>query len=66
MASKSAFRRPQLKLEEFFDGSVKGFGFMHTRFGKLAQQFDISAEERSASAKKAAATRKRNAEHRVS
>jgi hypothetical protein len=44
MASKSAFHRPQLKLEEFFDGSVKGFGFMHTRFGKLAQQFDISAE----------------------
>lgn len=44
MASKSAFHRPRLKLEEFFDGSVNGFGFMHTRFGKLAQQFDISAE----------------------
>jgi len=46
MASNRTFRRPQLKLEEFFDGSVKGFGFMHTRFGKLAQQFDISADGR--------------------
>ena len=44
MASNRTFRRPQLKLEDFFDGSVKGFGFMHTRFGKLAQQFDISAD----------------------
>ncbi len=44
MASNLTFRRPQLKLEEFFDGPVKGFGFMHTRFGKLAQQFDISPD----------------------
>jgi hypothetical protein len=43
MASNRTFRRPQLKLEEFFDGPVKGFGFMHTRFGKLAQEFQISA-----------------------
>lgn len=46
MASNRTFHRPQLKLEEFFEGSVKGFGFMHTRFGKRAQQFDISAEGR--------------------
>lgn len=44
MASKAALHRPQLKLEGFFDGSVKGFGFMHTRFGKVSQQFHISAD----------------------
>jgi len=44
MATNRTFHRPQLKLEDFFDGSVKGFGFTHTRFGNLAQQFDISAD----------------------
>ena len=42
--SAPAFRRPSLRLEEFFDGSAKGWGFTHSRFGTLSQHFDIKAQ----------------------
>jgi hypothetical protein len=41
---KSARHRNLFVLEDFFAGKLHGWGLTHTRFGKLANTFEIGAE----------------------
>lgn len=36
--------KPELKLEEFFDGKVKGWGLVQNRSGKVVRRFDVDID----------------------